>query len=76
MSTLRCSKCGSDSGFMLQTHGGKTLEVSRPLPLDRIRASVLVTCTYCNYKWDQVPIRITMPDLDERVHAASNVAQH
>ncbi len=58
MVNLRCAKCGSDSGFLLATTDGKTLEVGGPLSTDRIRKTVGVTCTYCNNQWDHVPITV------------------
>lgn len=62
---LRCSKCGSDSGFLIETQERKTLEVKAKLPLDRIKKAVLVTCTYCNNRWDHVPISLTDRSIDE-----------
>ncbi|MEK6985543.1 MAG: hypothetical protein AABX89_04075 [Candidatus Thermoplasmatota archaeon] len=59
MVLLRCSKCGSDAGFLIQTSDKKVLEVSGKLAVDRIKKSVLVTCTYCNNNWDHVPISLT-----------------
>ncbi len=67
MMLLRCCKCGSDSGFMIQTRAGDVLDVPRKLPVDRIRNTVHVTCTYCNYKWDHVPVTLNNKDLEERV---------
>lgn len=61
MSLLRCSKCGSDSGFLIETSTGSTLTVKGKLPSDRIRNTVHVTCTYCNAVWDHVPMRVTDP---------------
>lgn len=59
MVLLRCSKCGSDAGFLIQTSDKKVLEVSGKLAVDRIKKTVLVTCTYCNNNWDHVPISLT-----------------
>ncbi len=58
MTLLRCSKCGSDAGFLIETKDGRLLESRRPLPTDRIKSTVRVTCTYCNSKWDHVPVMI------------------
>jgi DNA-directed RNA polymerase subunit RPC12/RpoP len=55
---LRCSKCGSHSGFLIETADRKTLDVKGSLALDRIKKTVLVTCTYCNNRWDHVPISL------------------
>ena len=70
MLLLRCSKCGSDAGFLIETQGRKVLEVKGRLPLDRIKKAVLVTCTYCNNRWDHVPITISDPTIDESVRAS------
>lgn len=58
MVLLRCSKCGSDTGFLIETHDKDVLEIEGRLQTDRIKATVLVTCTYCNARWDQVPARL------------------
>lgn len=55
---LRCAKCGSHSGFLIETQDRKTLEVKGSLGLDRIKKAVLVTCTYCNNRWDHVPMTL------------------
>lgn len=55
---LRCSKCGSDAGFLIETQDRKTLPVKGKLPLERIMKAVLVTCTYCNNRWDHVPMTL------------------
>lgn len=55
---LRCSKCGSHAGFLIETQDRKTLDVKGSLQLDRIKKAVLVTCTYCNNRWDHVPISL------------------
>jgi DNA-directed RNA polymerase subunit RPC12/RpoP len=52
---LRCAKCGSDAGFLVETRDGRTLEVRGQLGTDRIKRNVLATCTYCNHRWDQGP---------------------
>ncbi|HEX2065613.1 MAG TPA: hypothetical protein VHI93_02265 [Candidatus Thermoplasmatota archaeon] len=62
---LRCSKCGSDSGFLIETRERKTLEVTGQLQTDRIKKSVLVTCTYFNNRWDHVPITLTDRSLED-----------
>lgn len=62
MVCLRCSKCGSDAGFLIETKDKRVLDVKGRLPLDRVRNSVLVTCTYCNNRWDQVPVRLVVPE--------------
>ena len=56
MVNLRCGKCGSDAGFLIETQDRKTLPVKGKLPLDRIKKAVLVTCTYCNNRWDHAPV--------------------
>jgi hypothetical protein len=56
MAFLRCSKCGSDAGFLIETQDRKVLEVKAKLPMERIVRSVLVTCMYCNNRWDHVPV--------------------
>ncbi len=61
---LRCNKCGSDQGFLLETSAGKTVEVKGKLGTDRIKATVLVTCTYCNNRWDHVPVSLVDNSLD------------
>jgi DNA-directed RNA polymerase subunit RPC12/RpoP len=65
MVLLRCSKCGSDAGFLIETADRKTLEVSGRLQMDRIKKTVLVTCTYCNNRWDHVPILLTDKHLED-----------
>ena len=62
MVLLRCSKCGSDAGFLIETADRKTLEVKAKLPMERILKTVLVTCTYCNNRWDHVPISLKGPE--------------
>lgn len=62
MVLLRCSKCGSDAGFLIETGDRKTLEVKGKLPMERILKTVLVTCTYCNTRWDHVPISLKSKD--------------
>jgi len=69
MVLLRCSKCGSDAGFLIETGDRKTLEVKGKLPMERILKSVLVTCTYCNNRWDHVPVIVTDPSIDAKVAA-------
>jgi hypothetical protein len=64
---LRCSKCGSDAGFLIGTQDGKTLEVKGRLGTDRIKRTVQVTCTYCNTSWDHVPVILTDKAIDEAV---------
>lgn len=67
MVLLRCSKCGSDAGFLIETADRKTLEVKGKLPVERILKSVLVTCVYCNNRWDHVPVIVTDPSIDAKV---------
>jgi DNA-directed RNA polymerase subunit RPC12/RpoP len=67
---LRCSKCGSDAGFLIETSERKTLEVKSKLPLDRIKKAVLVTCTYCNNRWDHVPISLRDSSVDDLMRRA------
>lgn len=69
MVNLRCSKCGSQAGFMIETKS-KTLEIRGQLGVDRIQATVRVTCTYCNNLWDHVPMKL----VDENVEA--RMGQH
>jgi hypothetical protein len=70
MVLLRCAKCGSDAGFMIDTADRKTLEVKGKLPVERILKSVLVTCVYCNNRWDHVPVILTDSSIDEKVASA------
>ncbi len=67
MVNLRCSKCGSDAGFLIETQAGKTMEVRGSLSTDRIKASVRVTCMYCNLTWDHVPVRLVDDSLEHRM---------
>lgn len=69
MVLLRCSKCGSDSGFLVETQDRKTLEVKGKLPMERILKSVLVTCTYCNNRWDHVPVSLRDSSVEARIQA-------
>lgn len=62
---LRCSKCGSDAGFLIETQDRKTLPVKGKLPLDRIKKAVLVTCTYCNNRWDHAPVSLVDNSIEE-----------
>ena len=62
---LRCAKCGSHSGFLIETSDRKTLEVKGSLGLDRIKKAVLVTCTYCNTRWDHVPMTLKDSSVEE-----------
>ena len=62
---LRCSKCGSDSGFLIETQDRRTIQVPGRLPTDRIKKAVLVTCTYCNNRWDHAPITLTDRSVEE-----------
>lgn len=66
---LRCSKCGSDAGFLIETQDRRTLEVKAKLPLDRIKKAVLVTCTYCNNRWDHVPINLLDRSVEDAMAA-------
>ena len=59
MTNLRYAKCGSDGGFLIETADHKTLECKGKLPLERILKRVLVTCTYCNNRWDHEPIDLS-----------------
>ncbi len=58
MVNLRCSKCGSDAGFLIETREGKKMDIKGNLDQDRIKATVRVTCTYCNSTWDHAPVRL------------------
>ena len=69
--TLRCSKCGSDAGFLIETQDRKTLPVKGKLPLDRIKKAVLVTCTYCNNRWDHVPMVLKDSSVEDSMARAS-----
>lgn len=66
---LRCSKCGSDAGFLIETQDRKTLPVKGKLPLDRIKKAVLVTCTYCNNRWDHVPMVLRDSSVEDAMAA-------
>lgn len=66
---LRCAKCGSHSGFLIETQDRKTLEVKGSLGLDRIKKAVLVTCTYCNNRWDHVPVMLKDNSVEEKFQA-------
>jgi len=69
---LRCSKCGSHSGFLIETQDRRTLDVKGSLPLDRIKKAVLVTCTYCNNRWDHVPITLKDSSVEDSMVARRN----
>ena len=69
---LRCSKCGSDAGFLIETQDRKTLEVKAKLPLDRIKKAVLVTCTYCNNRWDHVPMTLKDTSVEDAMARRSS----
>lgn len=69
MAFLRCSKCGSDTSFLIETQDRKVLEVKSPLSLERIRKSVLVTCMYCNNRWDHVPVTLKDSTIEEKFQA-------
>ncbi len=66
MVNLRCSKCGSDAKFLIETQDGRRLEIPGHLDQDRIKATVRVTCTYCNLTWDHAPVRL----VDKNLQAA------
>ena len=65
MTNLRCSKCGSDTRFLITTADKKVLEVRGHITTDKILKTVMVTCTYCNNTWDHVPITLRVKDFDE-----------
>jgi len=69
MAFLRCSKCGSDSGFLIELQDRKVLEVKNQLALDRIKRSVLVTCMYCNNRWDHVPVMLKDNSVEDKFQA-------
>jgi hypothetical protein len=69
MPVIRCSKCGSDAGFLVETADRKVLDVKGKLAMDRIMKSVLLTCTYCNNRWDFVPVILRDNSIDEKVRA-------
>ena len=69
MAFLRCSKCGSHSGFLIETQDRKVLEVKASLAMDRIKRSVLVTCMYCNNRWDHVPVSLKDNSVEDRFQA-------
>jgi len=76
MVLLRCSKCGSDAGFLVETQDRKVLEVRGHLSTDRIKRAVLVTCTYCNNRWDHAPITVSDPSIDDAVRSrTTQIAQ-
>ncbi|MGB1698187.1 MAG: hypothetical protein ACPHK8_07285 [Thermoplasmatota archaeon] len=62
MVDLRCNKCGSSEGFLIETQDGKELPIKGRLNVDRILKTVHVTCTYCNNDWSHVPIRLVDKD--------------
>lgn len=68
---LRCAKCGSHSGFLIETQDRKTLEVKGSLGLDRIKKAVLVTCTYCNNRWDHVPMTLKDSSVEDSMARAT-----
>jgi DNA-directed RNA polymerase subunit RPC12/RpoP len=65
MVNLRCAKCGSDAGFLIETADGRALDVKGNLSTDRIKRDVHVTCTYCNNHWDHVPISVRDARLED-----------
>lgn len=65
MVNLRCSKCGSDAGFLIETQDGRALEVPGELAQDRIKKTVRVTCTYCDYTWDHAPVHLVETSMDQ-----------
>jgi DNA-directed RNA polymerase subunit RPC12/RpoP len=67
MVNLRCSKCGSHAGFLIETSNGKTLEVKGQLGVERIQATVRVTCTYCNAVWDHAPMKLVDNSVESRM---------
>lgn len=69
MAFLRCSKCGSDAGFLIELQDRKVLDVKAQLALDRIKKSVLVTCTYCNNRWDHVPVSLKDNSVEDKFQA-------
>ena len=73
---LRCAKCGSHSGFLIETQDRKTLEVKGSLGLDRIKKAVLVTCTYCNNRWDHVPMTLKDSSVEDSMARATEERAH
>lgn len=69
MVNLRCSRCGSAEGFLIETGSGKTLDIKGSLSTDRILKTVHVTCVYCNTHWDHVPVKVDEKTLEEPLHA-------
>lgn len=67
MVNLRCSKCGSSAGFLIETSSGQTLDVKGTLGVERIKATVRVTCTYCNSVWDHVPMKLVDHGVESRM---------
>ena len=67
MVNLRCSKCGSDAGFLIETSSGQTLEVKGTLGTEKIQATVRVTCTYCNNLWNHVPMQLVDRSVESRM---------
>ena len=76
MVLLRCSKCGSDSGFLIETQDRKTMEVRNPIHTDRIKKTVLCTCTYCNNRFDFVPMVLVDKSLGEPATPAGQRLVH
>lgn len=64
---LRCAKCGSDDGFIIELKNGRILEVKQII-IERIKATVRVTCAYCNTTWDHVP---PLPEPEKKVRHLS-----
>lgn len=67
MVNLRCAKCGSDAGFLIETQNGRTIEMKASLSTERIKASVRVTCTYCNTTWDHAPVAFHDESIENRM---------
>ncbi len=76
MANLRCSKCGSDAGFLIETSDRKTIEVKGRLPLERIMKTVLVTCVYCNNRWDHAPMTLKDSSVDDAMIARRNEGEN
>ena len=66
--TLRCTKCGSDAGFLIESQDKKVLPIKGKLSLDSIKKTVLVTCTYCNNRWGQAPLSLLKRESRESKH--------
>lgn len=59
---LRCSRCGSEEGFIIKPLGSKAPGVRNDrVPLSSLLQKTDVTCTYCNNRWEFVPYEPPKP---------------